>query len=126
MKWSEFTWSMDDMIFLLEHLDSMKEGLSPFEVEELLIKPKGRRQPIAPFIPICELVADLELRLAKTNGDGVMLKLHYCQGNSIADIALVSGTDFYSVVRCMNRALRYISGRKPRRKSYEYWCHHGR
>ena len=87
MKWSEFTWSMDDMIFLLENLQSLKEGLSCFEPELLLVKPQGRKKPMANFIPACELAADIEIRLERANGDGTILKWHYTQGIEIVEIA---------------------------------------
>lgn len=122
MKWSEFIWSVNDCIFLLEHLTMMQEGVSPFTPEPLLVKPKGRRKPLAPFVPACELAADLELRLILTDGDGTLLKWHYSQGISIAEIAKGTGSDFYWVTKRMSRALRYISGRKRKRRSYDDFC----
>ena len=125
MRWSQFTWSCDDCIFVLRNLDSLREGQSCFEPESLLVKPMAkRRNPTATFVNPCELAALFELRIAKTNGDGDML-LAYYQGNvSIESLARMSRLDYYIVSRNISRALRYISGHKERSISYDEFKNH--
>ena len=140
MNRSEFDWrNVEHIIFLLEHLESMKEGRSPFSEDKLLVKPqKLGYSKTAPFAPACEMIAALEMRLDNCvirhndiegkliwlQDDGILLRWHYCEGKSVRQIAGGSMCAEAGICDRMDKALRYITGLKPRRKSYtDYCCH---
>jgi hypothetical protein len=116
---SEFRWSEADVVWLLGHLYSMREGRSPFDREDIIKVGKRTASSQAPFIPMAELAADIDLRIKRCEGDGVLLMWHYCEGKSFKEISIGAHRDQEYVERHIARALRYICGEKPKTTEYK-------
>ena len=124
MRYSEFRWTLDDMTELLPYLDSMSRGENPFDYEDTVRGSNKKPSPIATFAVICEIAADINTRIDKCKGDGIVMKWRYCEGKSLEEISLGSGCSIDSVRRRSGNALGYISTHYSRKTTYRDFVSH--
>lgn len=110
------------MEWLLGHLYSMREGRSPFDSEDVML-PRGKAppKPLAPFVPIVELAAEIDMRIDACGQHGIWLKWYYCEGKSVEEIAQGVGISPSEVEHGVGRAVAYICGRQAKKTPYRYW-----
>ena len=123
MKRSEFRWRPEQIIELLPHLFEMRQGMSPFNAEDIARIPGRQPFPHAQFESMALLAAEFDIRISRCGGDGVLLMWHYCEGKTVDEISLGMHRSRDDVVKCIGSALAYISGRRKRR-SYEEFKRH--
>ena len=106
-------YTREQVLFILENKEILKEGLWPPEPRETGYTDEGNH-PVschAPFETACMIIAEVEARL-KSCGDA---------GEALEDEALcIELVDYLS--RPARRALNYVSGFRRRRQTYSRWC----
>jgi hypothetical protein len=74
-------------------------------------------------VPICELAAEVDMRIDRCGRDGILMRWHYCEGKSVKELAIVSHDQVDTVERRINNALSYICGRRGRHVTYWEFLH---
>jgi len=113
MNWwrpGKITFSRDQMLFLLEHLELLKQGIyppDPFSPNLNAIPYSQTIRTTAYFEKACQLAAEVEVRLDACGVDGKLL---------LAEVRAGIPLSIES-----RRALAYVSGWRRKRMSYREW-----
>lgn len=109
----EIRYTREQVLFILENTEILKEGLWPPEPKETGYTDEGKH-PVAchaPYEVACMIIGEVEARL-KSCGEA---------GEALADEA-----KYIELIDCLSRparrALNYVSGFRRRRQSYSRWC----
>jgi hypothetical protein len=128
-------YDLEQVEWLLPQLYRMREGKYPLEPGGGYVDIQQRISSHAPFEIICQVAAELDIRLAHTGYDRYLLEDSYCKGMDDEDIAHKVGKDVWEVRKRILSAKKYIASGNvprwittPRRKgiSYEHWVRRGR
>ena len=120
MKQSEFTYSPENIVWILPYLYSIREGLSPFESEFKVRHEQANTQ--ATFVKWCELAALINNRIDKCGNDGLLVRWFYCESHPIKQVAKAQSLPVAIALKKIDWVILYISGRKEREISYSYWA----
>jgi len=81
---------------------------------------KGEASFVKPEI----IAAEVESRLEMTGRDGDLCMLHYHNGMAEYEIARLMNWDVWEVTRRIDRAMRYMSGWKRKKRTYQEFINH--
>jgi len=112
---NKIIFSQAQMLFLLENLDLLRGGDYPPDPSSTDPQKSGKHSHRAPFVTAVELSAEVTWRLGRTGVDG---KLLLAEAKLGVDIALLN----YEA----KRALKYCSGWKRKKMSYQSWKNQNR
>lgn len=127
----DIRFNRQQIIWLLGYLPTLREGIWPPNPKDTgyVDAPQGKNSRAARggyFERACDIAAEVEKRLEACHLDGHLLEASYTWGKSEAELARVHGLTLPDFYRRVNRALRYISGWRRKRRSYEEFCGHRR
>ena len=122
----DISFHRDQVIFLIEHLPILHEGLWPPEPDEYLFYRKGKlfkktkttyiAQPSRPaikphayFETPCQFAAEIERRLESCGADGLIVKAIHCWKETAETMANHFNTDEITVTYRVNAVLWHIS-----------------
>ena len=114
------TFSRGQVVWILRHLSILEEGCLPIEYSsytDMFRVKKGGGW--ASFENPAGLAATITKRLEDYCGfDGALVYLCYCFGRDWMTVARITGVDFYDMKKRMNKAIDYISGEWPKKRTY--------
>lgn len=129
-------YSLEHVEWLLPQLRSLREGNYPPEPKDSgYVDVQQRITERAPFEIVCQVAAEIDIRLARTGLDRYLVEEEYCKGLSELEIAQMLHMDDFEVYKRIRSAVSYIaSGPIPRwiatgkRKgvSYREWVNNRR
>lgn len=117
----------DHVIFLLENLETLGQGLSPDD--NWCNQPTRGKEHIfqAPFIVPIELHAEITQRLEACGLDGELLRRYHADGYNDAELlGRLYGMPVVEILFRLNAALKYISGWDRKTIAYATWKETGR
>jgi hypothetical protein len=133
---NEISYRLDQVYFLLEHVNTLRDGKYPPDPGETGYNNAGwkaSRNTKANFITPAEIIAELDRRLLRCGMDWYLVNDHYEDGLTVEEIAKLHHLDYDETWNCIQRAIAYCaSGPVPRwvdtekRKGIEYinWQQH--
>ena len=71
------------------------------------------------------IAAEIEARLEMAGRDGSMCKHYFCDGDDERTLSIDFGCPIWRVKRRIERAMRYMSGKRRKRISYQDWIRNG-
>ncbi len=113
---SEINYDLDSIAWLLQYAGMLREGRWPPECKESGYT--GNPVSIsyhAPFELTCQIIAEVDRRLAMCGLDRELVEKYYTDGIDENELSKRYHMDVWEVFRCINRAVNYISsGKCPR------------
>ena len=108
---SDLYYSRDQVDFLLNHLNMLRDGEYPPEpVSSGYIGGKGKRlRPWARFTIPAEIAAEIDIRLSKCGLDRYLVEDRYCKGLDERAISQKTGLDEEEVSRRINSVIVYLT-----------------
>lgn len=108
--------NLEQIEWLLPQLVSLREGNYPPEPRDSgYVGIQRRITERAPFELVCQIAAEIDIRLARTGLDHYLLEDKYCKGLSELEIAKNLYMDEFEVYKRIRSAVSYIaSGKNPR------------
>ncbi len=129
--YGEFKFSREQIVWALEHLQMLREGQWPPEHKETGYiggkdKTINRR---ATFENPAIIASEIDSRLVCCGLDGLLLELAYASGEDDRiqieqHIAFALGENINEIDRRVNRALKFLTGKRRKRRSYDQWRNH--
>jgi len=125
----------DQIIWLIPLLPLLRSGFYPLKPAESgytdspISKRKVKAQ--AGFIVPTEIATELDSRLESAGLEGVLLELISTIAEMSSDVVSIEihiaqalGKSFEEIENCRLRALRYVSGPRPKKRDYKQWKQH--
>jgi len=113
---SEIRFTKEQVLWLLPHLEELREGLYPANHKETgYVGGNGKNRRTSPFETICLIAAEIDIRLAACFPDGILVEEYYTKGHTYESLASKYHRDTYSIHRAINNALSYISSGSSQR-----------
>ena len=109
-------YSLEHIEWLLPQLISLREGRYPPEPRDSgYVGIQRRITERAPYELICQIAAEIDIRLARTWPDCDLVEMKYCHGYTEAEIASRLYRDEFEIYKRIRSAITYIaSGPVPR------------
>jgi len=125
----EITFTREQVEWLLEHLELLKEGVWPPDPRGTGYTDAPARGSVnrhAPFETPCQIAAEVEARLAKCGLDRYLVEDRYIRKIPEDVLAQRLCMAEREVCRRINSALSYITGRRRKQYSYKEFKGHRR
>lgn len=129
----EIKFTTPQILWLIENLETLKEGNWPTEPRETgYVGGSGNanQQYHAEFENPSMMAAEIDVRLDACDQDGyrdgTLTRRVVADRWDIWSLAILMRIDHRQLQNRINRALRYISGRRRRPYTYHDFCHHRR
>lgn len=118
---SDLHYSRDQVVFLLDHLEMLREGEYPPEpVSSGYIGGRGKRnRSQANFIVPTEIAAEIDIRLAKCGLDRYLVEDRYLEGLDERAISKKTGIDEEEVSKRINSVIVYLTYKKHLEYTYK-------
>jgi len=109
-------YDLEQVEWLLPQLKDLREGNYPSEPRETgYVGIQQRITERAPFEVVCQIAAEIDIRLARTGLDHYLVEDKYCKGLSESEIAQNLYMDEFEVYKRIRSVVTYIaSGSIPR------------
>jgi hypothetical protein len=115
---NEISYRLDQVYFLLEHVNTLRDGKYPPDPGETVYNNAGwkaSRNTKANFITPAEIIAELDRRLLRCGVDWYLVNDHYEDGLTVEEIAKLHHLDYDDTWNRIQRAIAYCaSGPAPR------------
>ena len=125
----DYPWQISEIVFsrvqipwLLSYLEVLRAGSWPIprSLGGHRVIPQGN------FVALAILVAEIDSRLGACGVDGAMCELYYTYKKPEHLVAKMCGCYESEVIKRIDRACLYMSGRNRRKVSYWEFVHHRR
>lgn len=108
-------YNLEQVEWLLPQLEDLREGLYPLEPSGGYVDIRQRITGRASFEIVCQVAAEIDIRLGWTWPDNDLVEMKYCVKFSEAEIAKRVHKDEFEVYKRIRSAVSYIaSGKDPR------------
>ena len=109
----EIRFTVKQTLWVLQNLDSLREGVWPPDFLEVMGRGRGPRR--APFETPIFYAAEIQLRMEKCGIDGLILMAIECWGMTIDSLAAYFQMPEWSIWKRRKRALGYVASGPSRR-----------
>ena len=120
--YGEIKYTLDQILFLLEHKDLLESGRWPPEHKDsgYTGSSKGRAyRTEGYFVKPVIIIAELTTRLKDCNLDGELVIERYTNGYDEMDLADRHKLDYFDVIKRISTALSYCRGYRRKRTNYQ-------